>query len=48
MTVRLSEVVKRHLDVDPEIKGVTADSRKVGPGWLFAALPGTKVDGADP
>ncbi|MCF8479532.1 MAG: UDP-N-acetylmuramoyl-L-alanyl-D-glutamate--2,6-diaminopimelate ligase [Rhodospirillum sp.] len=29
-----------------EIKGVTADSREVAPGWLFAALPGVKVDGA--
>jgi UDP-N-acetylmuramoyl-L-alanyl-D-glutamate--2,6-diaminopimelate ligase len=25
---------------------VTADSRAVAPGWLFAALPGSKVDGA--
>jgi hypothetical protein len=30
----------------PEITGVTADSRKAGPGFLFAALPGSKVDGA--
>ncbi|HQR90071.1 MAG TPA: Mur ligase domain-containing protein, partial [Caulobacter sp.] len=30
----------------PVITGVTADSRKVGPGTLFAALPGTKVDGS--
>jgi UDP-N-acetylmuramoyl-L-alanyl-D-glutamate--2,6-diaminopimelate ligase len=28
------------------IAGLTADSRKVAPGMLFAALPGTKVDGA--
>ena len=28
------------------IQAVTADSRKAGPGVLFAALPGTKVDGA--
>ena len=27
------------------ITGVTADSRKVRPGFLFAALPGSKVDG---
>ena len=45
MSVRLSEVVRRDLDVDPVITGVTADSRKVGPGVLFAALPGVKVDG---
>ncbi|MCQ8783959.1 UDP-N-acetylmuramoyl-L-alanyl-D-glutamate--2,6-diaminopimelate ligase [Mangrovibrevibacter kandeliae] len=29
----------------PEIAGLTADSRKVGPGFLFAALSGTKADG---
>ncbi|HEX7885515.1 MAG TPA: UDP-N-acetylmuramoyl-L-alanyl-D-glutamate--2,6-diaminopimelate ligase [Phenylobacterium sp.] len=28
------------------ITGVTADSRKVKPGFLFAALPGSNVDGA--
>ncbi|HEY2753002.1 UDP-N-acetylmuramoyl-L-alanyl-D-glutamate--2,6-diaminopimelate ligase [Phenylobacterium sp.] len=45
MSVRLSELVKRDLSVDPPIQGVTADSRKVRPGYLFAALPGAKVDG---
>ncbi|MBM3486646.1 MAG: UDP-N-acetylmuramoyl-L-alanyl-D-glutamate--2,6-diaminopimelate ligase [Alphaproteobacteria bacterium] len=28
-----------------EILGLTADSRAVGPGFLFAALPGAKADG---
>ncbi|MGC1411371.1 MAG: UDP-N-acetylmuramoyl-L-alanyl-D-glutamate--2,6-diaminopimelate ligase [Acetobacteraceae bacterium] len=28
-----------------EIAGITADSRRVGPGYLFAALPGSRVDG---
>jgi UDP-N-acetylmuramoyl-L-alanyl-D-glutamate--2,6-diaminopimelate ligase len=42
---RLSDLVKAELAVDPEIAGVTADSRKVRPGWLFAALPGTQMDG---
>ena len=28
-----------------EIGGVTEDSRKAGPGMLFAALPGTRADG---
>jgi UDP-N-acetylmuramoyl-L-alanyl-D-glutamate--2,6-diaminopimelate ligase len=28
-----------------EIAGVTADSRRVAPGYLFAALPGSRVDG---
>ncbi|MDO9711247.1 UDP-N-acetylmuramoyl-L-alanyl-D-glutamate--2,6-diaminopimelate ligase [Paracraurococcus sp. LOR1-02] len=29
----------------PEIAGLTADSRAVRPGFLFAALPGAKADG---
>jgi UDP-N-acetylmuramoyl-L-alanyl-D-glutamate--2,6-diaminopimelate ligase len=29
-----------------EIAGITADSRAVAPGFLFAALPGTRVDGS--
>jgi UDP-N-acetylmuramoyl-L-alanyl-D-glutamate--2,6-diaminopimelate ligase len=29
-----------------EIAGITADSREARPGWLFAALPGAKADGA--
>jgi hypothetical protein len=45
--MRLSELVKRDLAADPEITGVTADSRKVKPGYLFAALPGVKADGAE-
>lgn len=28
-----------------DVTGVTADSRQVAPGYLFAALPGTQVDG---
>ncbi|MFL5258338.1 MAG: UDP-N-acetylmuramoyl-L-alanyl-D-glutamate--2,6-diaminopimelate ligase [Hyphomicrobiales bacterium] len=31
---------------DPAITGLTADSREVRPGYAFAALPGTSVDGA--
>jgi len=30
---------------DPVIRGLTADSRDVKPGFLFAALAGTRVDG---
>ncbi|MTJ82057.1 MAG: UDP-N-acetylmuramoyl-L-alanyl-D-glutamate--2,6-diaminopimelate ligase [Telmatospirillum sp.] len=30
---------------DCDIRGLTADSRAVGPGFLFAALPGTRADG---
>jgi UDP-N-acetylmuramoyl-L-alanyl-D-glutamate--2,6-diaminopimelate ligase len=29
----------------PDILGLTADSRAVKPGYLFAALPGVKLDG---
>ena len=43
---RLSDLLARNLDQDPEIAGVTADSRKVQPGFLFAALPGSQADGA--
>ncbi|HLB79375.1 MAG TPA: Mur ligase domain-containing protein, partial [Dongiaceae bacterium] len=28
-----------------DIRGLTADSRAVRPGWLFAALPGSRTDG---
>ncbi|MDH3235716.1 MAG: Mur ligase domain-containing protein, partial [Alphaproteobacteria bacterium] len=36
--------------VDPafralDIRGLTADSRAVEPGYLFAAIPGSQVDG---
>jgi UDP-N-acetylmuramoyl-L-alanyl-D-glutamate--2,6-diaminopimelate ligase len=47
LSARLSELLKRHVSVDPMIEGVTADSRKVRPGFLFAALPGAKVDGRE-
>jgi UDP-N-acetylmuramoyl-L-alanyl-D-glutamate--2,6-diaminopimelate ligase len=42
---RLSELVRRDLPADPQIVGVTADSRQVRPGYLFAALPGSRSDG---
>ena len=31
--------------LDREIAGITSDSRKVAPGFVFAALPGSKADG---
>ena len=43
--MRLSDIVRRPVDPDPEIAGVTADSRQVRPGYLFAALAGEKADG---
>jgi len=30
-----------------EVRGLTADSRRVEPGYLFAALPGSRADGRD-
>ena len=32
-------------DRDPDIRGLASDSREVQPGYLFAALPGSKTDG---
>jgi UDP-N-acetylmuramoyl-L-alanyl-D-glutamate--2,6-diaminopimelate ligase len=44
--MRLSDLLKRQIGrEDPMIAGVTADSRKVRPGFLFAALPGAASDG---
>jgi UDP-N-acetylmuramoyl-L-alanyl-D-glutamate--2,6-diaminopimelate ligase len=50
--LRLTELVKESAKVmDPtalqetEICGLAVDSRKVAPGFLFAALPGTRTDG---
>ena len=43
--VKLSELLRRDVPADPVITGVTADSRKVAPGSLFVALPGTAADG---
>lgn len=42
---KLSELLAPSLESDPDIAGLTADSRAVRPGHLFAALPGLKADG---
>lgn len=39
------EVVRVEGSTDVDIVAITADSRKAGPGVLFAALPGSKADG---
>lgn len=36
-----------NLDNDADVTGLTADSRQVKPGMVFAALPGTSMDGRD-
>lgn len=43
--IRLSDLLRRDVPADPMITGVTADSRKVAPGSLFVALPGSAADG---
>jgi len=46
MALRLSDILHRSVGLnDPIIGGVTADSHKVKPGFLFAALPGAAADG---
>jgi UDP-N-acetylmuramoyl-L-alanyl-D-glutamate--2,6-diaminopimelate ligase len=45
--MRLAELLGVNTPQPPvEIHGLTADSRAVRPGFLFAALPGTRADGA--
>lgn len=45
--MRLAELIgESGLNKDLEITGLTADSREVRPGYLFAAFAGTKTDGA--
>ena len=45
--MRLSELVgTRVTPHDPVVAGLTLDSRKVQPGFLFAALAGSRTDGA--
>jgi UDP-N-acetylmuramoyl-L-alanyl-D-glutamate--2,6-diaminopimelate ligase len=45
--MRLSDLIGENGRADAiEIHGLTADSRTVRPGFLFAALPGTRADGS--
>ncbi len=44
--MRLSQLAGEAFTTDPDIRGLTADSRAVERGFLFAALPGVLADGA--
>ena len=44
--MKLSALIGKKVLNDPEIVGVTADSRMVKPGFLFVAIDGTQLDGA--
>lgn len=44
--MKLSALAAAPFSPDPDIKGLTADSRAVRPGFLFAGLPGAAADGA--
>ena len=48
--MRLSELARGFAlsspdDVDPEISGISEDSRRISPGILFVAVPGSALDG---
>ena len=46
--MKFTELVGERLALpggDPEITGLSADSRRIAPGFLFAALSGTRQDG---
>ncbi|MBF0168733.1 MAG: UDP-N-acetylmuramoyl-L-alanyl-D-glutamate--2,6-diaminopimelate ligase [Alphaproteobacteria bacterium] len=43
--IHLGERVKLEGNIRRQITGLTADSRQVGPGFLFAAIPGSQQDG---
>ena len=50
MTVLLSKLLQQDAALpqggDVAVHGITSDSRAVKPGFVFAGLPGTKVDGS--
>jgi UDP-N-acetylmuramoyl-L-alanyl-D-glutamate--2,6-diaminopimelate ligase len=43
--MRLSELVTASTSPDPVITGVTEDSRRIAPGMVFVAVPGSALDG---
>ncbi len=50
-TMRLSRLIDGLTDLrllsDPEILGISSDSRTIEPGWLFLAAPGVRGDGRE-
>jgi UDP-N-acetylmuramoyl-L-alanyl-D-glutamate--2,6-diaminopimelate ligase len=44
-TTQLPSVTAERLSSNPEILGITSNSKEVKPGYLFAALPGLNFDG---
>jgi UDP-N-acetylmuramoyl-L-alanyl-D-glutamate--2,6-diaminopimelate ligase len=50
--LRLSDLTGKDISLisatnDPDIAGMTSDSRAIEPGFLFAAIPGARFDGRD-
>ncbi len=45
--IAVGKVGKSPMEVVKQFTGLTSDSREVKPGYLFAALPGTKTNGAE-
>src|SRR5688572_23185841 len=43
--MRLSDLTQRSSSPDPEVSGVTEDSRRIAPGMVFVAVPGSALDG---
>ncbi len=48
--MKLADLALPDIHFDPrfasvEVSGIASDSRKVKPGFLFVAVPGTKADG---
>ncbi|MEK7303732.1 MAG: UDP-N-acetylmuramoyl-L-alanyl-D-glutamate--2,6-diaminopimelate ligase [Pseudomonadota bacterium] len=45
LSTLLAGLIEMPLVHDPEIRGITLDSRTVQQGWLFIAVPGARTDG---
>ena len=43
--LEMGNVGQYNMDAPTEFTGLASDSRDVRPGYLFAALPGTRADG---